>query len=137
MYIRRIALAIGLFVFSLVAAEPVQDISNGQLQQLIDAGVPLIDVRTAGEWQETGVIPGSRLMTFFDEEGKYDAPAWLQSLQPIARADQPVALICATGGRTKAISFFLSNQVGYSQVYNVSEGIFDWIRAGGEVVPPR
>ena len=114
----------------------MQDIDNTKLQQLINAGVPLIDVRTANEWQQTGVISGSHLMTFFDEQGNYDAQAWLNTLQPIAGPDQPVVLICATGGRTKAISFFLNNQLGYSQVYNVSEGIYAWIQAGGDVEKP-
>ena len=135
MSLRKIAIAVGLLLTAVAGAEPVQDIDNTQLQDLIAAGVPVIDVRTAGEWQQTGIIAGSHLMTFFDEQGKYDAQGWLQALQRIAQPDQPVALICATGGRTKAIGQFLNTQVGYQQVYNVGEGIYAWMKAGHEVVP--
>lgn len=135
MSLRKIAIAVGLLLTAKAGAEPVQDIDNIQLQNLIESGVPVIDVRTASEWQQTGVIAGSHLMTFFDEQGKYDVQAWLQALQGIAQPDQPLALICATGGRTKAIGQFLNTQVGYQQVFNVGEGIYAWIKAGHEVVP--
>ena len=115
----------------------MQEADNSQLQSLIDAGVPIIDVRTAGEWKQTGIIPNSHLLTFFDEQGKYDVQTWLGALQNIAQPDQPMALICATGGRTKAIAHFLSTQLGYQQVYNVSEGIYAWIKEGREVIPPE
>ena len=108
-----------------------------QLQQLIEDGVPVIDVRTAGEWTQTGVIPNSHLLTFFDEQGKYDVQSWLNELQSIAEPSQPFALICATGGRTKAIAYFLNTQLGYQQVYNVSGGIYAWIREGRDTVSPQ
>ncbi len=44
-------------------AEVIQ-VDNDALQQLIDQGIPVIDVRTASEWQQTGVIEGSHLLTF-------------------------------------------------------------------------
>ena len=127
----------GVLFTVIVGAEPVQDIDNSQLQELMEAGVPVIDVRTADEWDQTGIIEGSHLMTFFDEQGNYDVQTWLQTLQTIAQSNQPVALICATGGRTKAVSAFLNTQAGYEQVYNVDEGIFSWIKEGRKVVPPK
>lgn len=114
----------------------VEQIDNKTLKQLLAEGVPLIDVRTPSEWRETGIIEGSHLLTFFDESGRYDANEWLKKLQAMVRPDQPVALICAVGGRTQAISHFLDKQAGYSKVHNVTAGIKAWINAGNATSPP-
>jgi len=38
----------------------VIDIDNAELNKLISAGVPLIDLRTPPEWQQTGILAGSQ-----------------------------------------------------------------------------
>ena len=107
-------------------AEVVQ-IDNSELRALMQDGVPLIDVRTAPEWKETGIIEGSHLITFFDEYGRYDLPKWTESLHQVVDRDQPFALICAVGSRTNAITHHLSGKMGYKKVYNVKKGILHWI----------
>ena len=97
--------------------------------------MPVIDIRLQSEWEETGIVSGSKLLTFFDEKGKADAPAWLEKIKPIAKPNEPVIVICRSGNRTKAVSQFLSQQAGYATVYNVKQGIKGWIAAGGPVVP--
>lgn len=116
-----------------VRAEVV-NIDSAELARLVARGLPVIDIRTAPEWKETGVLAGSKLMTFFDEKGKVDAAAWVNELKPIAGPNQPVILICRTGNRTTAVANFLSGQVGYKTVYNVSGGIHAWMKAGQPVV---
>ncbi len=64
-----------------VHAESMQ-INAQQLQQLIAAGVPVVDVRTPEEWRATGVIPDSHLITFFDQRGNYDLNGWRSRYQP-------------------------------------------------------
>ena len=115
-----------LLAASAVHAEII-DIDNTELSKLMAAGVPVIDIRTEPEWAESGVIPGSRLLTFFDERGKADPAAWLDKAKGIAKADQPVIVICRSGNRTRAVSQFLSQQAGYAKVYNVKAGIRPWI----------
>lgn len=127
-----------LLLLTLVAAPlyaEVKHIDNTELQGLLDAGVPIVDVRTAKEWRQTGVIAGSHQLTFFQEDGGFDAQTWLGELQKIVGPEQPVILICAVGGRTKAITQFLDQQVGYRKVHNVERGIVDWIKAGKAVTP--
>ncbi len=97
-----------------------------ELQQLIEQGVPVIDVRTPEEWRATGVIPESHLMTFFDRNGNYDVYAWLSKLNEVATADKPLAIICDVGNRSKVISTFLADRLGYSQVYDAVGGIRAW-----------
>ena len=119
-----------VLIFALPLKAEVIQVDNNGLQQLLDQGVPIIDVRTAAEWQQTGIIEGSHLLTFFDESGNYDAKAWLEKFTTLVQPEQPVVLICAVGGRTQAITHFLAQKVGYKQVHNVTAGIRAWINAG-------
>ncbi len=132
---RRLILAFPLALAALFAQAEVIDIDNAELDKLVKSGVPVIDIRTLPEWEETGVISGSKLITFFDERGRYDAAAWLEKVKPVAKPSEPVIVICRSGNRTKPVSQFLSQQAGYSKVYNVKHGIKGWIGSGNPVVP--
>ena len=57
-----------LIVFSKLSFADTEKISLDKLKSLMSEGVPLIDIRTAKEWQETGVIKDSHLITFFNGE---------------------------------------------------------------------
>lgn len=122
-----------LLAFAQLARAEVIDIDNTQLEKLRQSGVPVIDIRLQTEWEETGIVAGSSLLTFFDAQGKFDAAAWLEKVKPIAKPGEPVIVICRTGNRTKPVSQFLSQQAGYTTVYNVKHGIKGWIGAGGAV----
>jgi len=127
--------ALGATLFALSAAADVIDIDTAELAKLSAAGVPVVDVRTAGEWQESGVVAGSRLITLFDERGQADAPAWLAKLQEVAKPDQPVAIICRSGNRSRVAAQMLSQQAGYAKVYNVKGGIRAWAGEKRPLVP--
>jgi rhodanese-related sulfurtransferase len=115
--------------FTGLARAEVHQLDNQALQALLAEGVPVIDIRRAEEWRETGVIENSHLLTFFDQQGRYNLPEWLAALGKIvASKDQPFILICRTGNRTGLLSRALSEQLGYRKVYNVSKGITDWKR---------
>lgn len=129
-----ITLCLFLLVLPFAHAEVI-DIDNAQLDKLMKTGVPLIDIRLPAEWEETGIIAGSKLLTFFDERGKVDATAWLDKAKAIAKPNEPVIVICRSGNRTKAASQFLSQQAGYTTVYNVKTGIKGWVSSGAPLVP--
>lgn len=124
-----------LIAFAGLARAEVIDIDNAQFEKLRQSGVPVVDIRLQSEWEETGIVGGSKLLTFFDERGRADAAGWLDKVKPFAKPNEPVIVICRTGNRTKAVSQFLSQQAGYATVYNVKAGIKGWISAGGPVVP--
>lgn len=132
---RHLLLACSFALVSLFAHAEVIDIDKAQLEKLVKSGVPLIDIRTQPEWEDTGIISGSKLLTFFDDSGRADPPSWLAKVSPVAKPDQPVIIICRSGARTKAVSKFLSQQAGYRTVYNVKTGIKGWLNEGGAVVP--
>lgn len=116
------------------ASAEIIDIDNAELASLSALGVPVIDIRTAPEWKETGIVPGSHLLTYFDERGNADPAAWLKKVKAIARPGDPVIVICRSGNRTKAASQFLSQQSGYVKVYNVRRGIRAWAGEGRPIV---
>jgi rhodanese-related sulfurtransferase len=132
---RHLILSCCLVLVTLFAHAEVIDIDNAELAKLLKDGVPVIDVRLQSEWEETGIVGGSKLLTFFDENGRHNAPAWLEKVKPIAQPNEPVIVICRSGNRTKAVSQFLSQQAGYAKVYNVKNGIKSWIGSGAPVVP--
>ncbi|SHJ38617.1 Rhodanese-related sulfurtransferase [Malonomonas rubra DSM 5091] len=134
---RSILTLLLLLLIALSAQAEVKQLDNAQLETLLAEGVPVVDIRRAEEWKQTGVVQGSHLITFFDAAGNYDARAWLTQLAPIAGKDDPVILICRTGNRTGIISQFLDQQVGFSRVYNVTKGITDWIARGYPVIAPE
>ncbi len=132
---RRFLLFACLAPCALLARAEVIDIGNAELEQLISSGVTVIDIRTQPEWEETGIVPGSKLLTFFDERGRADPAAWLEKLKPLARPGDPVVVICRSGNRTRPVSQLLSQQAAQGKVYNVRNGIKGWIGSGGAVVP--
>jgi len=125
--IKSFGLAILLSLSSANVQAEVTNIDNAKTSELLAEGIPLIDVRTKSEWQQTGIVEGSHLLTFFDERGNYDIKKWVADLEKIAGKDKPFMLICAVGGRTGNISHFLDQKMGFNKVYNVEKGIVHWI----------
>ena len=123
-------------LFASLAFSDVIEIGNIELKSLLHKKIPLIDIRRKDEWKSTGIVENSILMTFFDKNGKANTNEWLKELNKIAKKNDPVILICRTGRRTGIISKFLSKKVGYRLIYDVTNGITDWIKKGNTVVNP-
>lgn len=131
-----IALGVGLLsLFSLGACSkpPYENVDNTQLKTLLAQGVPLYDVRRAEEWKQTGVVEGSRLLTWVDGSGRLQT-GFFENLAADAPKDRPVAIICRTGNRTSQLARDLMEKHGYTRVYNVRDGISGWIAANQPVV---
>ena len=135
--LRSFLLCAALILGAAPARAEVVNIGNAELARLAASGVPVIDIRTESEWKSTGVIAGSRLLTFFDSSGRADTAQWLAKAGAFAKPGQPVILICRSGNRTRAATQFLSEQAGYKTVYNVSQGINGWIGEGRPLVPAK
>jgi len=84
--------------------------------------IKIIDIRTPGEWIETGIVKGAYIIMFFDEKGKFNVPEFLAKLDKVVKKGEQFALICRTGSRTGEISKFLSSQLGYN-VINLAGGM--------------
>ena len=127
--LKPVCLMIFLLGLSEQLSAQMKDINNLQLISLMEKKVPIIDIRDESEWQETGIIEGSYLLTFFNSDGKYDLPAWMESLQQIVGSDRPVIILCRSGRRSAIVGKFLVNKENYQEVYNVKYGIKGWIEA--------
>ena len=114
-----------MFAVSFVWAELRQIDAS---EAIVKSGIQIVDIRTKPEWQETGVIKDSILITFFDEQGRYDVQAFMNELNKHVTKDKEFALICRTGNRTSMVSEFLSKQ-GY-KVINLQGGIKRLISQG-------
>lgn len=108
------------------------DISNSQLQKMLDEGVTLIDIRLESEWRQTGIIEGAKPITFFERSGQTN-PNFESMLSAAVQLDQPVALICHSGNRTQHASRAIA-QLGYKNVFNVTNGILGWVSEERPVV---
>lgn len=109
------------------------NISNAQLQKMIDDGVTVIDIRLEEEWRETGIVEGATPITFLTASGQIN-PRFVPEFTAAVQPDQPVALICHTGGRTRFASKAIAQQLGYKNVFNVTHGIKSWLEEKRAVV---
>ena len=106
---------------------PYKNLENDQLQIMLENNVPIYDVRRPEEWKQTGVIEGSHLLTFVDANGRVK-PNFLSRFTTEIGKDDPVILICRTGNRTSRLARHLVEKLGYTNVFNVDDGITQWIR---------
>lgn len=111
------------------------NIDNVELKDMVAKGIPVIDLRRQDEWNATGVIKGSHLITAFDGKGRLQVD-FLPKLQDIVGLNDEVILICRTGNRTSLIANALANNKGFTKVFNVQNGITSWIKEGGDIVKP-
>ena len=115
---KKIFLALLILVASLAA-----ELKNEYLsKKLLDSKIPMVDIRTLGEWKETGIVKNSIPIEFFTEQGQYNIPNFLAKLNAKVDTTKPFALICRTGSRTKMVATFLSDTYNY-KVTNVTGGI--------------
>jgi rhodanese-related sulfurtransferase len=123
-----------LLAFITLAQAEIVDIDNDQLTALRAKGLPVVDVRTAGEWHQTGVVEGSQMVTLVDETGRSEPELWKKQMAGVADPNQPVVLICRSGNRSMVGAKLLAQQNPNRQIFNVRAGINGWLRASEPVV---
>ncbi len=121
----------GLLFVSVSLFAEVQNVTV--TQDFLKKNIPIIDVRTPGEWKETGIVKGAHTIMFFDDRGAYNVNAFLKQLNKEVDTDKPFALICRTGSRTTMISDFLDKELGY-KVINLKGGMMELMRQGYQPV---
>jgi len=132
MFFKLSALFIMWLTLVSCAEPPYTNIDNAQLKMLMEQGVAVYDIRRIDEWRKTGVVKNSHRLTFVNANGRMlpnFLPQFTQSVSP----NQPVILICRTGNRSSVLARHLMEQMSYTQVYNVRDGITRWIRDGNPV----
>ncbi|MBF0124219.1 MAG: rhodanese-like domain-containing protein [Magnetococcales bacterium] len=130
------ALLLSLGLASGCAEPPYTNIDNDGVRALQTQGVPMYDIRRPDEWRQTGIVAGSRLLTFVDQNGK-PMPDFFTRLTQEVNKEAPVILICRTGNRSDIVARHMMEKMGYLKVYNVRRGIMGWMDKGLPVVAPQ
>ncbi len=103
--------------------------------------IVVIDIRTQGEWGETGIPPDAALVSLYSDWGVPNLEFVTEILE-VTDGDRnaPIALICAGGVRTSFAAGLLRDR-GFTQVLDVGEGMLGsgggpgWIARGLPVEP--
>jgi len=106
-----------------------------EFEKLQKEGVPVIDIRTEGEWKTTGIIEGAHKITFFNEKGQPLLANWFFEVGHLLNDKKsPFIIYCAHASRTKSLGEGLES-MGFENVYELKGGIENgWIKAGKKVV---
>jgi rhodanese-related sulfurtransferase len=115
----RLALIALFLTITTLSAEYVRQPID---QKLVDSKIKIIDIRTPSEWKTTGLLKGSIPITFFDEQGNYNAELFLGKLNKVVKKNEQFALICNSGNRTQVVGNFLGKQLDY-RVIDLQGGI--------------
>lgn len=130
----------GLLLLTACSTQAGPELTAVQAREgVASGGLTLIDIRTPGEWRQTGVAQGARRIDMRQPGGpKGFAEAVTKAVG--GNKDAPIALICRTGNRSGVMQAALLEQ-GFTRVYNVREGMAGssagagWVRQGLPVEP--
>ncbi|MBE0469503.1 MAG: rhodanese-like domain-containing protein [Methyloprofundus sp.] len=118
-----------LFTTKILCAAELINLSANDLSNELHSNALVIDIRTPEEWQQTGVIPGSHPIMFFDKNGKSDAEQWLTAVKQLQTSpDQEIILVCRSGGRSGKVGHYLTDQLNMSHVSHLASGISSWLK---------
>ena len=130
-----IKIIVCLLTAKFVFAEVI-DVNNEEMIKLSNVNIPIVDVRRSSEWDQTGVIPNSILLTFFDEEGNYNFDEWYEKLQLEINVTDPIILICRSGYRSKIVANMMDKEFN-TTIYNAQSGMNSWISEKLITVEPQ
>ena len=112
-----------LLLLMLLSAALFGEMKNSYItQEILDSDLPIVDVRTVGEWKETGLLKDAIPIEFFNAQGKYNINKFLQTLNAKVDTTKPFAIICHTGSRTSMIAPWMSQELNY-KVVNLQGGM--------------
>jgi len=136
MKIKLLALAFFLLLKSAQLFAEIYEVNNEKIKLLLKQNVPLIDIRTEGEWYDTGIIDRSHLLTFFDKNRNYDFKKWIFEVGKIADKNGPVIIICRSGRRSRIVANMMIKENTEYLIYHATYGIKSWIESTNKTVKP-
>ena len=122
-----------IFDVQLIATSWPPSLNEFKTDQLLDAqknGSIIIDIRSANEWVETGIIEGAKTITAFSPDGNLHSDFREKFFSLIKSKDTPIVLYCRSGNRSKRLGNALVNQLDFSNVSHLSDGIIGWQKDG-------
>ncbi len=124
-----------LIVLSVSLFAEFKTVDVPEFEKMQKDGVLVIDIRTASEWKETGIIEGAKKITFFSERGQPLIADWFFELGHLIKDKKtPFIIYCAHASRSKVLGEGLDS-MGFEKVYELKGGIENgWIKAGKKTV---
>jgi thioredoxin 1 len=114
-----IVTAIILFFLHSGFSQTVVNVNATKFNELLQSGRGVtLDVRTPQEYSR-GHIANSTLIELSDKE--------LVKKLSLLQKDKPVYLYCLSGSRSRVLANYMIKN-GFSQVYNLQQGLIDWQR---------
>tara|TARA_B100001029_G_C14790729_1_gene301647 strand:+ start:125 stop:538 length:414 start_codon:yes stop_codon:yes gene_type:complete len=137
MKIKLLAISLFFLLNSTQLIAKIFEVNNDKIKMLLGTNVPLIDIRTEGEWYETGVIKSSHLLTFFKKDGSYDFRKWMIEVGEIANENGPVIILCRSGRRSRIVSNMIFKENADYLIYHATYGIKSWIKSNNKTFKPN
>jgi sulfur-carrier protein adenylyltransferase/sulfurtransferase len=106
----------------------VEEVDPGEVRELLDEGVAIVDVREQEEWDQ-GHLPGAVHIPRSYLESRIDGV--------VPDRDQRVILYCASGQRSALGANTLSRDLGFTRVQSMNGGFTLWKDRGYQVDVPR
>ena len=127
-----------LVILSVTLFAEFKTIDVPEFEKLQKEGVAVIDIRTAQEWKDTGIIEGAKKITFFSEKGRPLIADWFFEVGHLIKDKKtPFIIYCAHASRSKVLGESL-NSMGFEHVYELKNGIENgWIKAGKKTVKEK
>ena len=127
-------------IFEIELVDVSEPITLGQanpemFKQAQKDGAIIIDIRREDEWREIGVIEGAITITAFGESGSFHPDFQKKFFNIVPSEKTPIMLYCHIGGRTTGLGNALINQLGYTNVSHLTNGIAGWLADGNKIVP--
>jgi len=111
-----------LLIFLLLTTYLFADVTNQMMdQKLYNSTIPIVDIRTPGEWKMDGLLKRAIPIMSWDEKGNFNQN-FIAELQQKVDINKPFALICRSGSRTHIVAAFLSEKLHYN-VINLEGGM--------------
>lgn len=117
--------AVLFFFFQNIQAQSNIDLAKTEQLLKSDKTIQLVDLRTPGEIQRTGIIAGAKVIN-------YNSPDFKQQMSKLDK-NRPVLMYCASGGRSGA-ALSIVHGLGFKTVYNYTGGMSEWKGKGKPTV---
>ena len=137
MKIKLLALTLFFLLNTTQLFAEIYEVNNEKIKLLLKSNIPVIDIRTEGEWYDIGVIKSSYLLTFFDKDGNYDFRKWMIKVGEIANENGPVVIICRSGRRSRIVSNMIIKENSEYLIYHSTNGIKSWIESNNKTFKPN
>ena len=113
----------------------LRQMNSDELQEAQAQGAVIIDIRREDEWQTTGIIDGAKTITAFTKDGRLHQEFQEKFLSLVPSLKAQIVLYCRTGNRTTKLGNALVNQLGYSNLSHLRNGITGWFKSGRKSIP--